>query len=60
MNLASCLKQVSKNLVAKAQAPVEREKKKDILAENQSQAIVDATQIKHQPVLIQQKAMGLV
>lgn len=57
VNLASSLKLVSENSVAKAQAAVEREKMKDERAQNCSQAIVDAAKIKHQPFQLQTHAM---
>lgn len=59
MNLASSLKLVSKSSVAKAQAAIEREGMKDLRAQTQAQAIVDAARIKNQPFPLQNKAMNL-
>lgn len=59
LNLASSIKLVYENLAAKAQAAIEREGMKDLRSQNQSQAIVDVAQIKHQPFPLQTKAMKL-
>lgn len=59
INLASSLKLVSENSLAKSQAAIEREGMKDLRASTRSQAIVDAARIKHEPFQIQTQAMQI-